>query len=155
LRDRSSTSWPVRRLARAAIAPVLALALPLAAGASKPCHPDTWYFRPDAPAAERREHARWVVVGTVVERHERKEPYPNCALKDRSLCAVWDRSELVVAVERWEKGDGPKTLRLVAGQCAIDPPGEARGRYRFYGLEPSAYMVYEQLPATGRRDRKP
>jgi hypothetical protein len=88
----------------------------------------------------------WVAVGVVVDRQERKVPYPNCALADRSACAQWDRSRLTVKVERYEKGKGPMELHLVAGWCAPDPPAQAGGRYRFYGNEPSSYVMYEERP---------
>ncbi len=119
---------------------------PLAAGASQPCLPETMYFGPDRASSEWREHARWVAVGTVLERHERKIPYPNCALADRSQCNQLDLSELVVQVERYEKGRGADRLRLVAGECAMAPPGQAGGRYRFYGLDSDrAWAAWEQV----------
>jgi hypothetical protein len=83
----------------------------------------------------------------VVEREERKVPFPNCGLDDRSACNQWDRSTLTVKVERYEKGNGPLVLHLVSQSCAPDPPQQAGGRYRFYGDDPASYVMYEALPA--------
>jgi len=113
---------------------IVALAAP-PARASKPCREVDW-----------RQEASWVAVGVVTARHERRIPYPNCALPDRTQCAQWDRSELVVRVERYERGDGPAELRLVSAWCAPAPPQEAGGRYRFYGNAPTEYVLWE--PAT-------
>ncbi len=117
--------------------------LPVAAAASKPC----------LPREVVREHAEWVAVGTVVERRERIIPYPNCALEDRSRCARWDVSPIVVKVERWERGDGPAELRLVPAWCAGDSPRETGGRYRFFGSDRSSFEDVE--PVTGSLGPEP
>jgi hypothetical protein len=109
--------------------------LPLAAGATKPCLPES----------TRRQHATWVAVGKVLERHERIVPYPNCALEDRSRCSPWDVSLLVVEVERYERGDGPRELRLVPELCAPAPPRETGRRYRFFGTGTSSYVDMEPV----------
>ena len=114
------------------------------AGASKPCREADW-----------RQEARWVAVGVVTARHERKVPYPDCALPDPAQCAQWDRSELVVRVERYERGQGPAELRLVAAWCAPAPPREAGGRYRFYGDGTTEYVFWEAatVPPVVQRPR--
>jgi hypothetical protein len=121
------------------------------ARATKPCGPMTYAANPTRPAAEFRAGATWVAVGVVVDRRERKEPFPNCALEDRSRCAMRDASTVRVKVERYEQGSGPVELVLGAASCAPDPPGRAGGRYRFYGTGVGLYVMYEELPeASGR-----
>jgi len=135
---------------------LLALLHAVPAHAMKPCPEWTYFAKPDRSAAEWKRLATWVAVGVVVDRKERKVPYPNCGLEDRSACNQWDRSQLTVKVERYEKGTGPKELHLVAARCAPDPPTQAGGRYRFFGHDPSEYVMYKQArgapasPATGR-----
>jgi hypothetical protein len=129
---------------RPACLALLAVLCAAPAHAMEPCSPDTHLANPGRPSAEWSRLATWVAVGVVVDRTEKKVPYPNCGLKDRSACSQWDRSELTVKVERYEKGTGPKELRLVAAYCAPDPPARAGGRYRFFGHDPSQYVMYEQ-----------
>lgn len=121
------------------------------ASALQPCHPDSYREDPNRSSAEWRKLASWVAVGVVAGRKERKIPYPNCALKDTSQCAQWDRSELRIKVERYEKGEGPRDLVLVAEYCAPDPPAQAGGRFRFYGQSLSAYVMYEAAGGKAHR----
>jgi len=125
---------------------ILAAWTPRPALADKPCGPDTWFASPRRPAARYARLATWVAVGEVVGRAEKRIPYPNCALADRSKCAQWDRSVLTIQVERYEKGQGPATLRLTAQRCAPDPPAEVGGRFRFFGREPpDSYLMLEAV----------
>lgn len=138
---------------RSTLGLLLLALLPAPAEATKPCGPDTFLSNPRRASAQWRASAAWVAVGVVVARKENKVPYPNCALEDRSACAQWDQSELTVKVERYDKGKGPLQLRLVASLCAPDPPAEAGGRYRFYGVAPSAYLMFEALPREAKGGR--
>ena len=122
--------------------PVVLFATP--AAATKPCPPALG-------PAQLRASVAYIAVGVVVDRQEKKVPYPNCRLADRSACAQWDRSELTVMVERYEKGKGPAELHLTAAWCAPEPPAQAGGRYRFYGDDPSFYLTLERLPRAARR----
>jgi hypothetical protein len=105
---------------------LLALFHAVPAHAMKPCPEWTYVAKPERPSAEWRRLATWLAVGVVVDRKERKVPYPNCGLEDRSACNQWDRSELTVKVERYEKGNGPAELHLVAAHCAGRPPHPGR-----------------------------
>jgi hypothetical protein len=132
----------------AALPLLLASALSGQARADKPCPPETVVASRREARARFGRLATWIAVGEVERRVEKHVPHPNCALDDRSKCAQWDRSELTVKVERYEKGKGPAELVLVAERCAPDPPGSAGGRYRFYGRGSSrAYLYFEPAAA--------
>jgi len=115
--------------------------------AMSPCRPDTYFSNPKRAPSAWRADATWVAVGVVVDRKERKVPYPNCGLEDPSKCNQHDESVLTVKVERYEKGKGPLKLSLQAAWCGPDPPGQAGGRYRFYGQDESSFIMYEKLGA--------
>jgi len=140
----------MNRLPRLLYPSLIAALLVPSARASEPCSPNTYLFNPKRSSAEWTQLATWVAVGVVVEHREKKIPYPNCGLKDRSKCEIWDQSELTVRVERYEKGQGPAHLLLVAEMCAPDPPTTAGGRYRFFGHASTQYAMYEPEPRASR-----
>ncbi len=130
---------------RLLFASALGLLLAAPARATKPCGPDSWYAKPDRPAAEWAAQSSWIAVARVTSREEHTVPFENCYLKDRSGCAMDDRSIVVVSVKRWEKGGPLKIKRLGKSYCGPTAPAKAGGTYRFYGVGPDAYIYYEKV----------
>jgi hypothetical protein len=123
-----------------------AVLIPTLVLATEPCGPDTYFANPARPARDYAARADWIAVGRVIRTLARRVPYPNCALADRSRCAQWDRSELTVLVERYEKGHGPRQIVITSAMCAPDAPTDAAGRYRFFGRGvPFHYSMFEAL----------
>ena len=120
------------------------------ARATKPCGPATWLAHRNRGTDEWTRLADWVVTGKMTARSEKREPYPDCDMEDRSKCSIQDTSTVTLEVESSEKGkiSPEKKWRLKAEFCAPDPPKEIGARYKFYGRNvlPGTYLFFLKLP---------
>lgn len=121
--------------------------------ATKPCAPNSWAANEDRPSTEWAKMARWIAVGKVSARTELITPYANCYMKDRSKCAMEDRSTIKLDVLRWEKGK-ERIRRLSKSYCAPPPPAEIGGVFRFYGNDPGSYIFFEPIPSGPPKKKK-